>query len=980
MVIPLKTKTAADSETLERPEGSDGPDSRQGRRGSEEFWQANMEALSHYRPELYEQIRHEKHEDAGRLEDAGGWFNFVYPSGEPDQPPRRAVVGDTPWEDVAFHLDTVPPEAKGLVVFLGMGLGYGPLLIQRERSVIAQVVIVEPSPALFGAALHAVDLRPLIASEKVLFFVGELDLERFEGAVSRVASLEDTHILRHLPSFQWQPQLYGELNNSVYMLLNQLNASGSTTRKCGTTFVENRLANLTLVHHSHSLDILRDAFQGRPAVLVAAGPSLDRTIPVLREVADRCVLIAADSALAPLVQAGIMPDFVTSIDYLDLNFEKLAPFLGQEWPFALLALIKATPLVPKRFPVRNLFLGFPEDLPHNWVIDALGIKTLPPSASSVAHLSLGLALVMGCDPVVFVGQDLSYTVAGGDHADGTVLMRSGLPQDREIFHVEAVGGGKVPTDRQMLSLQKLFEDIISETPRTYLNATVAGVRLRGTVEMPLAEAASRYFPSELPVDALLEEIIAKSPPMAVDTFLRRSRKTLDALGLVQGQLAKAIRLGTEAAAGLAAHAKLHRVCGSFADLPAEMRKLLARFDQQNSEIDRAQAVWEQVLELTFGILGENDRCRERNDGIRREEGYLAWTAAEVERINTINGERKQALEFYRERLASLVTYLEEDVGGGKKRRQGALQRVRRHLQKGNYVLAGRELRAGQPMAGEEADWLLAEGEIKAGMLDFSGAWDAWQRAVNVAPEIVRRVEALRHRFVDEWLGFVKRYGNAGEGGDNYPHLLPLWLGRVADFFPEGEDLPTRLFPLWECHAERIGQWLAAGRFDLAQVVIDGWAVFADRLPDVRYRQSCSLAAQGRVEEALAILMELLARNDAESTWLAAAARLLLDAGRFGEGIERLQEAVERDPQAASLWAEIGERLFAGEDYEGAAMAFERCFLVLPDRYDVLRRLGDSLLANGARDAAVVAYEAVLAKFPDDETTCAQLAKVRAMLD
>ena len=108
------------------------------------------------------------------------------------------------------------------------------------------------------------------------------------------------------------------------MLINSLNAQGGTTRKRGEQFFHTRLKNMTMLRHWHRLEALRGSFKNKPAVLVAAGPSLDQSLPLLKEVQDNCVIIAVDSAVTPLTNAGIMPDFVTTLDCQEVNFEKIS--------------------------------------------------------------------------------------------------------------------------------------------------------------------------------------------------------------------------------------------------------------------------------------------------------------------------------------------------------------------------------------------------------------------------------------------------------------------------------------------------------------------------------------------------------------------------------------------------------------------------------------------------------------------------------
>ena len=73
------------------------------------------------------------------------------------------------------------------------------------------------------------------------------------------------------------------------------------------------------------------------------------------------------------------------------------------------------------------------------------------------------------------------------------------------------------------------------------------------------------------------------------------------------------------------------------------------------------------------------------------------------------------------------------------------------------------------------------------------------------------------------------------------------------------------------------------------------------------------------------------------------------------------EAVAIDPQAATLWEELGDALFECRDYASSITAYEHCFVALPDRIELLRKIGDCYLSNGQPQAAAVAYEAVLEK-------------------
>lgn len=55
-------------------------------------------------------------------------------------------------------------------------------------------------------------------------------------------------------------------------------------------------------------------YQKIPIVLVAAGPSLDKNIHLLKEYQNNCLILCADIVLFKLIENGIKPDFVINID------------------------------------------------------------------------------------------------------------------------------------------------------------------------------------------------------------------------------------------------------------------------------------------------------------------------------------------------------------------------------------------------------------------------------------------------------------------------------------------------------------------------------------------------------------------------------------------------------------------------------------------------------------------------------------------
>lgn len=80
-------------------------------------------------------------------------------------------------------------------------------------------------------------------------------------------------------------------------------------------WTRNICENYYLLKHAESIKFLKDICKDTAAVIVGAGPSLDKNINELKNI--NALIIAADRAYKPLLAKGIEPDLVVSVDCHD---------------------------------------------------------------------------------------------------------------------------------------------------------------------------------------------------------------------------------------------------------------------------------------------------------------------------------------------------------------------------------------------------------------------------------------------------------------------------------------------------------------------------------------------------------------------------------------------------------------------------------------------------------------------------------------
>jgi len=255
--------------------------------------------------------------------------------------------------------------------------------------------------------------------------------------------------------------------------------------------------------------VLQERFAGCPGIVVAAGPSLQRNIDQLAELEGKAVIISVQTTFKMLLDRGITPDFVTSLDYHEMSkrfFEGISDFSRTH----LVAEPKATWHVidAYRGPVSLLNNDFARLCVGNALAARGGLK----AGATVAHLALYLAVYMGCDPIVLVGQDLGYT----DHVyymPGVAMHDTWRPElnrfctiemkewerivrSRKILmKVKDIHGRDIYTDDQLFTYLQQFEGDFASLPGRVIDATEGGVRKTGTPRWPDGSASSRFLPS-----------------------------------------------------------------------------------------------------------------------------------------------------------------------------------------------------------------------------------------------------------------------------------------------------------------------------------------------------------------------------------------------------------------------------------------------------------------------------------------------------
>lgn len=168
------------------------------------------------------------------------------------------------------------------------------------------------------------------------------------------------------------------------------------------TGLVNAAANAPSILPVPSLGECWGMFGQTPVISIAGGPSLGRHIDRLRELQDRCILVACDSVLPGLIKAGIQPHFCTPIERLPATVDLVQVVRGTRTIFAGSCVVPTGALEP--FEGRAIGVAGGDQL-YIWLDRGKGRRVNTGSSTGVFSFMVGAALTEG--PVYLVGHDLA---------------------------------------------------------------------------------------------------------------------------------------------------------------------------------------------------------------------------------------------------------------------------------------------------------------------------------------------------------------------------------------------------------------------------------------------------------------------------------------------------------------------------------------------------------------------------------------------
>lgn len=476
----------------------------------EDYFDINMKLLKEYREPLYKKYQECADasgtckypcEDIQVLQSRDGYVIFSVSRGGKIirlNSPYRPVVEAERWAK-QFHLKNI----KTNVLLFGMGnIMFASALLERMQE-DGKLFLYEPCLEIFTAALHHVDMEPLLREERVYLFLEDINPQAFYDHVREYThwtNVKSQVVCHHTGYEKLFEESYLTFLQSISKNTQMTQINKDTQVHFAKMVVINSLKNLKYIKNSRMIgDYVGKFPRDIPAILVAAGPSLDKNIQELKRAKGKAFIIAVDTAIRHLVREGILPDAMVTLD-AGKPTDYISDPVVRDVP--LFCELEANPDIMSFHT--GLKIWFKGGVFMEKLYERHG-KSFPPYSpgGSVATAAFAVCCALEFERIVFVGQDLAYQ---GDvtHAGGEVSRV--LNEEHGIEMIEGIDGKKVKSRHDWIIYLDWFEEAIQDMKDRIdvVDATEGGAMIHGSRIMTLAQVIDEYCNREVDVNQIFQ--------------------------------------------------------------------------------------------------------------------------------------------------------------------------------------------------------------------------------------------------------------------------------------------------------------------------------------------------------------------------------------------------------------------------------------------------------------------------------------------
>ncbi|EAI9598318.1 motility associated factor glycosyltransferase family protein, partial [Campylobacter coli] len=474
------------------------------------------------------------------------------------------------------------------------------LLIKNLAKHYKHLFVFESEIELFILALSTIDLSEELCSGKI--YLVDIEEERVDIQLLILFDMKDMFEYLSLYEMFVNNSFYKQFcektwcetdefcKKNIEIVIRDSGLNSNLSFQSYFHFLQNIPSMLESIPFQRILSQRKNKFDN--AIVVSAGPSLAKQLPLLKACQDKAVIFCADGALSMLEKEGIVPDYVTNLDFTDLAMKF---FQNKENKTSLNILSCAThPNVAHSLKAENCMIVLRNKaLYQRFNFNDFGYID---TGTHVSHFSYTLALALGFKNIIMIGQDLAFDEEGNSHSKGFDFGEkfSGEENIDKLKIPAYAGKGEVLThttwNDYRIKLEYLFA--CNDQKAKFYNATEGGARINFTEELSFKECCEKLLTKEKPKFELPKSLTKNRSDKLLVKFKEKIQKDQE----------NAKRFLDDA---LALKQILENILSKDFILPLEfLEKVYQNIENFNHSLDEDEFIQDEVLRGAFAYRGK----------------------------------------------------------------------------------------------------------------------------------------------------------------------------------------------------------------------------------------------------------------------------------------------------------------------------------------------------------------------------------------
>ena len=389
-------------------------------------------------------------------------------------------------------------EINGNEIIVTYGIIDGEYLLElnRIKDKIFKVIVFEKDDELIKNILNDEYYHNILKDKRIKIF--KYDEKKIEDIFSNELNglnIYSTKIVNNDILLEYNNEEMITISKILRKFMSRKDINNNTLDYFSERWFESFIKNFKYTLNSTFLDDIENKFKNKPAIILSAGPSLEKNIDLIKTCYEKFIIISGGRTLSKLEQINVKPDIFAIIDGSEKSYDLVKNNLNID-----------TPLVFCNYTNEKIV----EKHKGKKIYDSTGVDFIGPivkkeqkprfEGGSVAHACINMAIHLGCNPIVFIGQDLAYTnnkvhanfceFTNDKYTHEEVLEN--IKKESDIF-IDDIYGKKVRTSRTLNTFKENIEEIINKNKNIkFINATEGGAFINGAEVMMLKDVISLY--------------------------------------------------------------------------------------------------------------------------------------------------------------------------------------------------------------------------------------------------------------------------------------------------------------------------------------------------------------------------------------------------------------------------------------------------------------------------------------------------------